>query len=113
MRAGGRPSERTEGRAWKRLSPIQLVPLGCRAGTGGGPVGEATGTGTRLGPPPRPSTSVHMLVDAKKTNALFMCFSPYLGVSGGGVGGVPKGARAKPPYAAFQPRWLKNGNFRN
>ena len=29
----------------------------------------------------------------------------------GGVG--PKGARAQPAYAVFQPRQLKNGNFQN
>ena len=35
-----------------------------------------------------------------------MCFSPYLGVW---RGGGPKGSRAQPAYAVFQPRQLKNG----
>ena len=30
-----------------------------------------------------------------------------------GGGGAPKGSRAQPAYALFQPRQLKNGNFRN
>ena len=30
-----------------------------------------------------------------------------------GVGGAPKGAGAQPAYVVFQPRQLKNGNFRN
>ena len=38
---------------------------------------------------------------------LFMCFSPYLGVGGGG--GAPKGSRAQPAYAVFPPQQLKNG----
>ena len=36
-----------------------------------------------------------------------MCFSPYLGVGGGG--GAPQGPRAQPAYVVFQPRQLKNG----
>ena len=33
-----------------------------------------------------------------------MCFSPYLGVGGGGA---PKGSRAQPAYAVFPPQQLK------
>ena len=35
-----------------------------------------------------------------------MCFSPYLGVGGGGA---PQGPGAQPAYVVFHPRQLKNG----
>ena len=77
----------TAGPARKRPSPLRLVPLGCRADTGGGLVREATGASTRLGPPPRPSAFVHRPADANRRMAVFMGFSPYLGIrSGGGWG---------------------------
>ena len=46
------------------------------------------------------------------------CFSPSLCVFHpiwvwGGGGGAPKGSRAQPAYVVYQPRQLKNGNFRN
>ena len=40
-------------------------------------------------------------------------FFTLFGCLGGGGGGAPKGSKAQPAYAVFQPRQLKNGNFRN
>ena len=42
--------------------------------------------------------------------ALYVFFTLFGGWEGGGA---PKGSRAQPAYAVFQPWQLKNGNFRN
>ena len=58
--------------------------------------------------PPSPSTSVHRLMDSKSAIPSLRVFHPtWVG------GGAPKGAGAQASYAVFQPRQLKNGNFRN
>ena len=81
------------GQASKRPSPLWLVPLGRRAGTGGGRVGEDTGASTRHGPPPRPCASVHRPKDAKRGMPSLFVFRPIwvFWDGGGGGGGLPKG----------------------
>ena len=65
---------------------------------GGGHVGEDTGASTRLGPPPRPSTSVHIPVDAKRRMPSLCVFHPIWVLGGGGPS---KGTGAQPAIIQF------------
>ena len=47
----------------------------------------------------------------KHVLAPFYVFFTLFGCWGGGGGGAPKGSRAQPADAVFEPWQLKNGNF--
>ena len=77
----------TAGPARKRPSPLRLVPPGRRADTCGGPVGDDTGALTQLGPPPRPTASVHRPAHANRRMPYSFVFHPFwvLGARGGSL----------------------------